>query len=307
LMPLIASQEFGTDNGNGSYLVSRLALGSTVKVLREVNGIKTNVTVDASEITLLNEATAFVAPGVVPNVGDNLIALVWLAYASRCYFAALPNHDHAQPIYDVTLGDVQLKPFVKASWHLDSTNGGWLETLDYIEDGRRYTRRRGEWIAKRQPALHTGVTNASFRVTSWTNWHGLKLPARFALRALLPDGTNGMVSAVSIVGDAVDFREGCSLGSFVPAIPKKTAVIEGRLAADDPPIERVKYFTSDGHIRSLSEVKNSPEYAAAVEVLKEEQRRARNRLLIWAALVVVLALPVSLSLTRRLRRAGRSS
>jgi len=186
--------EAGSTDGKQIYLLASHT-NITLEAIAELK--------DPVKAAELDVAFAQITPGEVPHFRSaEQICILWLAYASSCYFATRTN-DQIEPVYwfggeyffnrGLTVpGNWQIE---KASPHLPSRvvffNDGFLRAMD---------RGRTPVITPNSGVYAKGFTNAVYQVTQFSEVNSFKLPSEFTLSTYRPkpSGTEVLVSGLQM-------------------------------------------------------------------------------------------------------------
>lgn len=232
---LISSYESGTD-GKKSYSVSRYNL--------------TNM--DAQQA--LNDAGGTVTKGTLPAHGYGNLATLWLAFASRHYFAG--KQDSKLPRFQLANDLPQIPPeddLISASWAMFDDGRGLPKTIEFLNDG---TKRNFDPFTKNVsagnhlPPYDQGFVMARYQATESTNLLGTAIPTRFSFQRLVPNPSGKTVEDTRVIAEITGVVHQISGRiepvSFVPKLEVSTHIYD-RTVKPAEEVEATGYHLSAGN------------------------------------------------------------
>jgi hypothetical protein len=188
----------------------------------------TNQTIQADDQKPV-DVEATITAGIAPNFNYNLIAPVWLAYASKPYFDKVKDGKvkHADYVSD----EVFFNETVPAEWQISPEAPEFIHSITYHHDGMTLKRTVDgeEKVAYPKPYDH-GFVGARFISGEYTNVDGFSIPMQFKLAIIIPstESTNGFKVAASVEGRLTRFSKQVDIESFYPEIVGKALVTDNR-------------------------------------------------------------------------------
>lgn len=263
----------------------------------------------AKGIATKNFAGGTVMKGPVPCFDlANEAGTIWLAYASACYFAqhsrdetfVVPYSDYVR--WFATFPGAKLV-FERAALSLN-------DSPPYLPEGIAYyfhpvaTDSGRHWAEAPDSGPGGLFTNVNYRVLSFTNFGGIRIPREVLSLRFRPDQRE-LPNIVPQLCEEIrltttNITPGVSFSSFRPKLPGITDVMETRFANGTRLMFNL-FATNDWP--SEADAKNSRAYKEALARLQQTaalERRKSSRLPAAALMVCLIALPVVLwFLTRK--------
>jgi hypothetical protein len=194
-----------------------------------------------------NIATATVTAGPVPH--DESVheaGVLWLAFASACYFSGVTN-GRTEPAITFGVPSWQYshenRYSEKTVFNLQGLYPAVPESLAYLDEGSIRDNSRPNILLKRELPYSAGFTNAVYRVLQSTNCGSFRLPSRAVMETYVParrdSGGGGhlhLYTRYLVTVDSVSAGLSSST-TFVPRLPGMTVVSDrrfDRLAAVPP-------------------------------------------------------------------------
>ena len=203
-----------------------------------VTSFKTETAARSGTNRSANVATATVTAGPVPH--DESVheaGVLWLMFASTCYFSSVTN-GRTEPAITFGVPSWQYshenRYTEQTVFNLQRPDPALPESLLYLDEGFARDSSRPGILLKREPPYSAGFTNAVYRVLQSTNCGDLRLPTRAVLETYVPPrtilGSGGhlhLYTQYSVTVDNVSAKLS-SPTAFVPELPGMTVVSDRR-------------------------------------------------------------------------------
>lgn len=302
----VSKYEYYGDGTNSYRLthVSQPVVGQEVVEFKS-GKITTNVISEDRHLSLI-PLNVEINPWVVPIVDMSFTTPVWLAYCSTAYFQSR-TANQVLPITILMHEVLASGVTVPAKWTLHPSEPNLLERVVYLSDGKQYRAGPDGRLEAGKPkaAFHGWTTNVTYTVSQWTNASGFTVPQQFQLTILVPRPgarqSADLIMASSYDGYLTELHPSLHELGFPPSLPPKVRVTERRFTEDPIPIGELGYTSTNGRIRSIADLKDSPKYIDRLNDILEEQRRAGRRTKMLVVLCITAALPVLILLLRRIK------
>ena len=221
-----------------------------------------------------NVAVGIVAPHEVPHFPfQPQSAVIWLAYASGCYFASASS-PRLEPAASLGVGPrgVDQTSFLrqKAYWTCSRQPPYLPSSVVYLDDGIIDPKGSGGQPLRWPEPLDAGFTNTVYQVLEYTNLGPLELPVRagmktFSARFHVTGGrtTSELALFYEYEVQATNFiTHLVQTGAFRPRIPGVTLIDDERFTTSDPN-RGLSYRQRENRWLDDSEVRALPEYRVA--------------------------------------------
>lgn len=231
-------------------------------------GVHTNVTTaaakevgDAKKAAELEVAFGQIIAGEVPHfAAAEPISILWLAYASSCYFQTRTN-DQIEPVY--WFGGQHFFNeglLLRGIWVVNDLPPFLPSRVVYFNDGFFRGLKSGQIpVVKRyEEPYQNGFTNAVFEVLSHENLDGQMVPSKFSLTIYRPKALASSATEL-IISRKFDFTMGnCSVQTtpenFKPVLIGLTAIKDYRFSKTNGAIQYTYHVSN--HWPSVLEVVN---------------------------------------------------
>ena len=262
---------------------------------------------------VLNDASGEVYAGRVPHFNGQLHEIMWLAYASSCYFRNLTNAflipiwAQADPVYFINGAKV------KGDWTLLSPISKLPSKVVYYSAGTKEVRVGGRLSkVKEAPPYDQGFTNAVYEVGASTNTDIGRIPLTFSFITYAPIVGGRDASLLQKVAECSGRLTALRMGSrpdrFVPAIMPRTRVGDYRVAQLEGNALTMIYISTTNKWSTVDELKHGPGYEKHKTVLKYTQEKPRRpRIITVAIIAAILVAPAIWFLSFKMRKATGQS
>lgn len=269
---VIEFMEHRSDESESSFLIKYLPTPQD----------KERKPVNAANLTLYAE------PVPISNAG--LIPAVWLAFGSRCYYKT-NGAGSVAPVafFGYNLRNNQMK--LPAQWRFSPEDPHFLSQLLELGDGHAY--RDGEnnnTVVEDLPNHLIGVTNLEYSVSTWTNIGDMTLPVSFRLVRHQPSPDRRKMVLSYVMEGTTAFLSTSSQSQIEGLeIPNVTRVLDHRLTLEGQLLPVVSYWSTNGTIRSLEELKASSLFGKAITEAKYRNIPSNRRTpLYWIVAALLL-------------------
>jgi hypothetical protein len=292
--------EFGADPTN-SYFLEKFRDIPVTNMVKMIGRSITNVPLKSPRLPD-NAATIELEARRTPSMRGAIIP-IWLAYASGCYLAERAPGERVDSMFQ--LGDPRFQRHINeyAFWRWADNTGEFIAEFHCTRDDKYW----------QQAARYEGViTNAVYRVLSWTNARSRNLPAEFELKVYAPDARKSRRKlsrlTAKVVGrtDTITFLESNRFSLLSKDTPPRTRVVDMRVTTDVRGREPLIYLTRDGKIKPYDEAVIIAEDLTAnrpgTRRYEAAQVHRRSAFDLRLLLSVVAAMPISLAMIAWLKR-----
>lgn len=252
-------KEYGWDTTN-SYMFIKLRDDRVIKdVQRFEAGQFRTVTLD-KPVKSQNDATLTLYPHNLPEYGRRMEP-VWLAYASPCHYQARKSGTRIKPVWYMGGGVLEANILFTSEWRMNKDAPHLLEFMVDFTDGNKYEVTGRKPLAVRMPKpFDVETTNSMYQVLSWTNVAGMVLADRFQVTRYVPDTQGSTPSLLKLEvyeGIAHSIRPTCATTDFSPNVSSgiPTQITDHRLEHDNIPASAIGYFSPDGKVQDLEELR----------------------------------------------------
>lgn len=250
-----------------------------------------------------NKATLMLNSGPVPEYGFGLISFVWIAYASAEFYSG-QRTNYIDPVLDMGTGFRENELRVRAEWTLSPHAPALPEWMCDYGDGNQYSEEHGELIRKPFPKpFNSPMTNCVYEVLSWTNIGEVTLPSAWRLtefRVNLEAKKYEIKAITTGITASADVQ--IPSGEFVIRGLADTRVLDRRLPAQGIPIRVVDYFSTNGSLLTLDQLRARPEFRPALADGLGARLAATKRRTTLLVIVAIFGFPSVFLLWNALRR-----
>jgi hypothetical protein len=253
-------------DGTKVELVTRYDPNRTITEVRKAGPDGTVTEKLRSPTKAANDATLILSTNVVPEYGFGLMASVWLAYASSCYYDSA-NPEAVEPVSYLGPGFKEQHVNIKADWRLLNGRTPFIERSVEFADGFHYLQKGREFSKEPYPPpFDKGFTNCVYSVTQWTNISGSRFPLSWEVLQFKPDLDSGELKT-----RAHTYGRATEIGlEDVPMpqpsdLPQNTRIIDKTLEAQGIPIPTYAYMTTNGRVQSIAELRKQDLFQIALQ------------------------------------------
>jgi hypothetical protein len=192
-----------------------------------------------------NKADGMVEVGSVPkDMMGNEISMVWVPFASACYFPTATNM--VVPPYSSIL---PTNEYIRMEVRLLGP-GGLPQSIQYFNPGYFFGYVEGKMNKLPAPSpFDKGFVEATYSATQTTNIGSLVIPTRCTFSNFFLKSNSGnkveLYACRTVETVVSSVKDGCSLTNFLPTVSEATWVGDRRFSTSEKPINEIGYMITN--------------------------------------------------------------